>query len=77
MPQRFEIILLSMFLLLLALLIALPSYQSNVDHAWVKNLPSESDYLVPRRNRELSILYHGAQERLRVAVDKMIKGEGQ
>ena len=66
----------SLMLLFIAFLLALPSYRTNLDHpSWVKNLPSEADYLVPRRNRELSILYHGAQERLRVSVDKMIKGE--
>ena len=45
-----------------------------LDRSWRHNLPSEADFLLPRRNRELSILYHGAQERLRLKVHDPITG---
>ena len=36
--------------------------------------PNQSSYLTPRRNRDLALLYHGAQERIRAAMDLMMTG---
>ena len=73
-PHHYEMYInILSYIYILLLLIAFP-LDSSRSNAWVKNLPSEADFLLPRRNRELGILYQGAQERLRVAVDKMIKG---
>ena len=43
--------------------------------AWRANRPPEETYLLPRRNRELGMLYMGAQERVRLMVHKLITGE--
>ena len=46
--------------------------------AWAhgRRLPEES-FLLPRRDRDLGILYMGAQERMRLVVHRMIKGRGR
>ena len=41
-----------------------------------RRLPEES-FLLPRRDRDLGILYMGAQERMRLVVHRMIKGRGR
>eukprot|EP00195_Chlamydomonas_chlamydogama_P017355 CAMPEP_0202913954 /NCGR_PEP_ID=MMETSP1392-20130828/61888_1 /ASSEMBLY_ACC=CAM_ASM_000868 /TAXON_ID=225041 /ORGANISM="Chlamydomonas chlamydogama, Strain SAG 11-48b" /LENGTH=154 /DNA_ID=CAMNT_0049605423 /DNA_START=134 /DNA_END=595 /DNA_ORIENTATION=+ len=45
------------------------------DAYWVKNLPAESSYMVPRRQREFGMLYRGAMERTRIAVNKLVTGQ--
>ena len=53
----------------------LPHPPPHQEMAWRANRPPEETYLLPRRNRELGMLYMGAQERVRLMVHKLITGE--
>ena len=68
-------------LLLLSLSLSYPA--SSLPHrstytdrelSWMHNRPPEASYLLPRRNRDLGVLYMGATERMRLVVHKMMTG---
>ena len=42
--------------------------------SWLHSRPPESSFLLPRRQRELGLLYMGATERMRLAVHRMMTG---
>ena len=42
--------------------------------SWLHKRPPEESYLLPRRNRDLGMLYMGAAERSRLVVHKMMTG---
>lgn len=46
-----------------------------LDRTWLHNLPPEASFMLPRRHRELGLLYRGAQERLRIKVNNLLTGE--
>ena len=70
-----------LLLLLLSLSLSYPA--SSLPHrstytdrelSWMHNRPPEASYLLPRRNRDLGVLYMGATERMRLVVHKMMAG---
>mmetsp|Transcript_33865 Transcript_33865/g.75103 ORF Transcript_33865/g.75103 Transcript_33865/m.75103 type:complete len:554 (+) Transcript_33865:139-1800(+) len=50
-------------------------FKGKHDAYWIHNLPPESSYLLGRRFREFGMLYRGATERTRIAVNKLVKGQ--
>ena len=55
---------------------ALPHRSEHTEQelSWLHKRPPEESYLLPRRNRDLGMLYMGAAERSRLVVHKMMAG---
>ena len=55
---------------------ALPHRSDHTEQelSWLHKRPPEESYLLPRRNRDLGMLYMGAAERSRLVVHKMMAG---
>lgn len=58
---------------------ALPHRSNHTERelSWLRNRPPEASYMLPRRNRDLGMLYMGAMERSRLIVHKMMTGGEQ